>query len=48
MKAFTELGTVVKILWRWICGLIKVAWTLAALIIVGLTATFVVLIFVDT
>ena len=48
MKAFAELGTVVKILWRWICGLIKVAWTLAALIIVGLTATFVVLIFVDT
>ena len=48
MKAFTELGTIAKILWRWICGLIKVAWTLAALIIVGLTATFVVLIFVDT
>lgn len=48
MKTFAELGTVVKILWRWICGLIKVAWTLAALIIVGLTATFVVLIFVDT
>ena len=48
MKAFTELGTIAKILWRWICGLIKVAWTLAALIIVGLTATFVILIFVDT
>ena len=48
MKAFAELGTIVKILWRWICGLIKVAWTLAALIIVGITATFVVLIFVDT
>ena len=48
MKAFTEIGTIAKILWKWICGLIKVAWTLAALIIVGLTATFVVLIFVDT
>ena len=48
MKAFAELGTIVKILWRWICGLIKVAWTLATLIIVGITATFVVLIFVDT
>ncbi len=48
MKAFTEIGTIAKILWRWICGLIKVAWTLAALIIVGITATFVALIFVDT
>ena len=48
MKVFAKLGTIVKILWRWICGLIKVAWTLAALIVVGLTATFVVLIFVDT
>ena len=48
MKAFAEPGTIAIILWRWICGLIKVVWTLAALIFVGLMATFVLLIFVDT
>ena len=48
MKAFTELGTIAKILWRWICGLIKVAWTLAALAIVGLIIALVGSIFINT
>lgn len=48
MKTFAELGTVVKILWRWICGLIKVAWTLAALAIVGLIIALVGSIFINT
>lgn len=38
MKAFlTKLGAVTKILWKWICRLIKIMWTLAAIIVIAVT-----------
>ena len=48
MEKTTKFKTFGKTLWRGILGLVKVVWSLAAIIIVGVVALCVVLIFVNT